>query len=169
MVKRLCPADATDLIMKLLTLDSSFRLGTGGSHEVKEHPFFFEYDWGSLLRQKAEFVPQLEGEEDTSYFDCEYDRELNDLNGEGEWRTSKSGSIALSLRCIGACCQSRKQSLFPSWRERKPLGILTVNRRKGLTKCGGYFFSYTISESFIGLYFAVTGQVGRGSPLASTP
>ena len=72
--------------MKLLTLDSSFRLGTGGSHEVKEHPFFFEMDWSSLLRQKAEFVPQLEGEEDTSYFDCKYGRGLMILGSGGELR-----------------------------------------------------------------------------------
>ena len=62
--------------MKLLQQDPVFRLGTGGSHEVKEHPFFFEQDWTSLLRQKAEFVPQLEGEEDTSYFDSKFSLEL---------------------------------------------------------------------------------------------
>lgn len=45
------------------------RLGTGGSQEVKEHVYFSGLDWNSLLRQKAEFVPQLENDEDTSYFD----------------------------------------------------------------------------------------------------
>lgn len=44
-------------------------LPTGGAFEVKEHPFFTELDWNSLLRQKAEFIPHLESEEDTSYFD----------------------------------------------------------------------------------------------------
>ena len=63
------PDVAFDLIMKLLQQDPVFRLGTGGSHEVKEHVFFEEVDWKSLLRQKADFVPQLEGEDDTSYFD----------------------------------------------------------------------------------------------------
>lgn len=37
-------------------------------------PFFAGLDFKSLLRQKAEFVPQLEGEEDTSYFDARTDR-----------------------------------------------------------------------------------------------
>jgi hypothetical protein len=44
-------------------------LGTGGPQEVKEHPYFFGVNWNSLLRQKAEFVPQIDHEEDTSYFD----------------------------------------------------------------------------------------------------
>ena len=37
---------------------------------MKEHVFFSNVNWESLLRQKAEFIPQLDDEEDTSYFDC---------------------------------------------------------------------------------------------------
>lgn len=44
----------------------------GSAFEVKQHPFFTELDWNSLLRQKAEFIPQLESEDDTSYFDSMY-------------------------------------------------------------------------------------------------
>lgn len=44
-------------------------LSTGSAHEVKQHPFFTGLDWTGLLRQKAEFIPQLESEDDTSYFD----------------------------------------------------------------------------------------------------
>ena len=40
-----------------------------GIDPVKTHPFFNGLDWNNLLRIKAEFVPQLEGEYDTSYFD----------------------------------------------------------------------------------------------------
>ena len=36
---------------------------------MKDQPFFDGLDWTNLLRQKAEFIPALEGEEDTSYFD----------------------------------------------------------------------------------------------------
>ena len=36
---------------------------------MKAHVFFLGLDWTGLLRQKAEFVPQLETEDDTSYFD----------------------------------------------------------------------------------------------------
>lgn len=39
---------------------------------MKEHQFFVGLDWTALLRQKAEFIPQLDGEDDTSYFDCEF-------------------------------------------------------------------------------------------------
>uniref|UniRef100_A0A8C6PGB8 non-specific serine/threonine protein kinase n=1 Tax=Nothobranchius furzeri TaxID=105023 RepID=A0A8C6PGB8_NOTFU len=63
------PADAQALISALLQTNPLARLGTGGAFEVKQHPFFSGLDWNSLLRQKAEFVPHLESEEDTSYFD----------------------------------------------------------------------------------------------------
>ncbi|KAF7234901.1 Microtubule-associated serine/threonine-protein kinase 3 [Varanus komodoensis] len=63
------PPDARDLIRHLLRQRPLERLGTGGAHEVKQHPFFRALDWTGLLRQKAEFVPQLEAEDDTSYFD----------------------------------------------------------------------------------------------------
>lgn len=44
-------------------------MDAGGTSEVKQHPFFVGLDWNGLLRQKAEFIPQLEAEDDTSYFD----------------------------------------------------------------------------------------------------
>uniref|UniRef100_A0A4W5PNW9 non-specific serine/threonine protein kinase n=1 Tax=Hucho hucho TaxID=62062 RepID=A0A4W5PNW9_9TELE len=68
------PADAQHLISTLLQTNPLFRLGTGGAFEVKQHSFFTELDWNSLLRQKAEFIPHLESEEDTSYFDTRSDR-----------------------------------------------------------------------------------------------
>ncbi|CAG0917622.1 unnamed protein product [Notodromas monacha] len=67
-------AQAKALITELLCLSPIERLGTGGAVEVKAHPFFAELDWDSVLRQKAAFVPQLEGDEDTSYFDTRTDR-----------------------------------------------------------------------------------------------
>uniref|UniRef100_A0A8D2ZW95 non-specific serine/threonine protein kinase n=1 Tax=Scophthalmus maximus TaxID=52904 RepID=A0A8D2ZW95_SCOMX len=63
------PPDAQDLITRLLRQSPLDRLGTGGTTEVKMHMFFLGLDWNGLLRQKAEFIPQLETEEDTSYFD----------------------------------------------------------------------------------------------------
>ncbi|XP_068846700.1 microtubule-associated serine/threonine-protein kinase 4 isoform X1 [Capricornis sumatraensis] len=63
------PPDAQDLITLLLRQNPLERLGTGGAYEVKQHRFFRCLDWNSLLRQKAEFIPQLESEDDTSYFD----------------------------------------------------------------------------------------------------
>ncbi|XP_069087963.1 microtubule-associated serine/threonine-protein kinase 1 [Pleurodeles waltl] len=68
------PSDAQHLIACLLQTDPLLRLGAGGAYEVKTHSFFKELDWNSLLRQKAEFIPHLESEEDTSYFDTRSDR-----------------------------------------------------------------------------------------------
>uniref|UniRef100_W5LHI4 non-specific serine/threonine protein kinase n=1 Tax=Astyanax mexicanus TaxID=7994 RepID=W5LHI4_ASTMX len=68
------PVDAQDMITRLLWQSPLERLGTGGATEVKQHTFFTRLDWNSLLRQKAEFIPQLEGEDDTSYFDTRSDR-----------------------------------------------------------------------------------------------
>ncbi|KAM6307862.1 LOW QUALITY PROTEIN: microtubule-associated serine/threonine-protein kinase 1 [Podargus strigoides] len=68
------PPDAQHLISCLLQPDPLRRLGAGGAQEVKAHGFFAALDWTGLLRQKAEFVPHLESEEDTSYFDTRSDR-----------------------------------------------------------------------------------------------
>ncbi|XP_032239899.2 microtubule-associated serine/threonine-protein kinase 3 isoform X2 [Nematostella vectensis] len=68
------PDDAVDLIRGLLEQDPTQRLGSAGALEVKEHLFFTGLDWTALLRQKAEFIPQLDGEDDTSYFDSRSER-----------------------------------------------------------------------------------------------
>lgn len=74
--------EAKDLIMALLLHTPRDRLGAGGAQEVKEHVYFNGLDWNSLLRQKAEFVPQLDNEEDTSYFDSRVDRYNHDLEDD---------------------------------------------------------------------------------------
>uniref|UniRef100_W5MME3 non-specific serine/threonine protein kinase n=1 Tax=Lepisosteus oculatus TaxID=7918 RepID=W5MME3_LEPOC len=68
------PGDAQSLISALLQTNPLMRLGTGAAFEVKQHSFFKDLDWNSLLRQKAEFIPHLESEEDTSYFDTRSER-----------------------------------------------------------------------------------------------
>lgn len=78
------PEEAKLIITQLLMPNPVDRLGTQGANEVKEHPFFDGLDWDALLRQKAEFVPQLNDEYDTSYFDTRLDRynhELEDSEG----------------------------------------------------------------------------------------
>ena len=41
-----------------------------GDTGVRDHHFFEDVNWQDLLREKAEFfIPQLQGDEDTSYFD----------------------------------------------------------------------------------------------------
>ena len=64
--------EGKEVIEAFLCSDPQYRLGgtyMGGVMEVKIHPFFGDLDWETLLRQKAEFIPSLEGEDDTSYFD----------------------------------------------------------------------------------------------------
>ena len=61
--------DAVDMIKCLLVKHPLERIGAGGAHELKEHMFFGGLDWSNLLREKAEFIPQLDDDEDTSYFD----------------------------------------------------------------------------------------------------
>ncbi|XP_066585062.1 microtubule-associated serine/threonine-protein kinase 3-like isoform X2 [Prorops nasuta] len=74
--------EAKDIITALLQQSPRERLGTSGSHEVKEHPYFYGVNWNSLLRQKAEFVPQLVNEDDTSYFDTRMDRYNHDIGDD---------------------------------------------------------------------------------------
>ena len=66
------PIESVDLIKQLFIQDPLERLGTGGPYEVKEHVFFQYVNWHSILKEKAEFIPVLDDEEDTSYFDSKW-------------------------------------------------------------------------------------------------
>lgn len=48
---------------------------------MKQHSFFRDLDWTGLLRQKAEFIPHLESEDDTSYFDSERGQRVESFEG----------------------------------------------------------------------------------------
>ncbi|KAL0965362.1 hypothetical protein UPYG_G00280280 [Umbra pygmaea] len=95
------PSDSQELITLLLRQNPMERMGTGGAHEVKHHQFFHTLDWNSLLRQKAEFIPQLESEEDTSYFDTRSDR-YHHLETEGE-EDLKDEDFNVELRQFSSC------------------------------------------------------------------
>ncbi|XP_051495354.1 microtubule-associated serine/threonine-protein kinase 3 isoform X5 [Apus apus] len=88
------PADAQDLITRLLRQCPLERLGTGGAQEVKHHSFFLHLDWNGLLRQKAEFIPQLESEDDTSYFDTRSER-YRHLDSEDEETNDEESSVEI--------------------------------------------------------------------------
>lgn len=90
--------EAKSIITALLQQNSRDRLGTGGPHEVKEHPYFHNVDWNSLLRCKAEFIPQLDDEEDTSYFDSRMERYNHDI-GEDTDETEESFSLGTFSSC----------------------------------------------------------------------
>uniref|UniRef100_A0A8C4IMU1 non-specific serine/threonine protein kinase n=1 Tax=Dicentrarchus labrax TaxID=13489 RepID=A0A8C4IMU1_DICLA len=89
------PSDAQDLITRLLRQSPLDRLGTGGASEVKQHPFFLGFDWNGLLRQKAEFIPQLEAEDDTSYFDTRSERYHHLASDEDEETNDEESSLEI--------------------------------------------------------------------------
>ena len=57
-----------DLIYKLVN-KSEVRLGKNGSAEIKAHPFFKGVNWLKIKEMKPPFIPELENEYDTKYFD----------------------------------------------------------------------------------------------------
>ncbi|EDV23341.1 uncharacterized protein TRIADDRAFT_57859 [Trichoplax adhaerens] len=98
------PEDAKDLITRLLQQDPATRLGTTtDSTEVKEHELFQDIDWASLLRQKVEFVPELDNEEDTSYFDPRTDRYCRTHSDEESDENYDSDTSDLSFVNFSSC------------------------------------------------------------------
>ncbi|XP_067582085.1 microtubule-associated serine/threonine-protein kinase 2 isoform X3 [Pseudorca crassidens] len=109
------PPDAQDLTSKLLHQNPLERLGTGSAYEVKQHPFFIGLDWTGLLRQKAEFIPQLESEDDTSYFDTRSER-YHHIDSEDEEEVSEDGY--LEIRQFSSCSPRFSKALrilFAPW------------------------------------------------------
>uniref|UniRef100_A0A8C5F2Q7 non-specific serine/threonine protein kinase n=1 Tax=Gopherus evgoodei TaxID=1825980 RepID=A0A8C5F2Q7_9SAUR len=94
------PPDAQDLTSKLLCQNPLERLGTGSAFEVKQHRFFKDLDWNGLLRQKAEFIPQLESEDDTSYFDTRSER-YQHLDSEEDEDTNDDDHV--EIRQFSSC------------------------------------------------------------------
>ncbi|KAM7532535.1 hypothetical protein Aperf_G00000132071 [Anoplocephala perfoliata] len=107
--------ESTSLITRLLERDPLLRLGSeAGAAEVKATPFFEGVDWHNLLCQKAAFVPQLEHDEDCSYFDprtdryqheVEDDEDLDFVLGDPPSATPPSTSSAASS-VISGCSRS---------------------------------------------------------------
>ncbi|OJJ46213.1 hypothetical protein ASPZODRAFT_67051 [Penicilliopsis zonata CBS 506.65] len=69
-------AEAIDLINKLMAIDPQERIGANvgekfpnGGAEIRNHAWFSDINWDTLLEDKAQFVPNLENPEDTEYFD----------------------------------------------------------------------------------------------------
>ncbi|KAG9338775.1 hypothetical protein JZ751_025211, partial [Albula glossodonta] len=136
------PTDAQSLISALLQTNPLMRLGTGGAFEVKQHAFFTELDWNSLLRQKAEFVPHLESEEDTSYFDTRSER-YHHINSYDEDDTNDDEPV--EIRQFSSC-SPRFSKVYSSMEhlsqlEQKPPSVTrrehkTHREDKSVTLCG---------------------------------
>ncbi|KAG0280527.1 hypothetical protein BGZ95_009763 [Linnemannia exigua] len=61
--------EARDFMERLLCSDPEQRLGFNGAEEVKNHPFFKDINWDTLLSERPAFVPAPADIEDTEYFD----------------------------------------------------------------------------------------------------
>lgn len=63
-----------NLVQRLLVKDPSERLGSKGSMEIKNHPWFEGVDWEALMNKsaKAPFVPSITSSSDVSNFDEEF-------------------------------------------------------------------------------------------------
>uniref|UniRef100_A0A673APH8 non-specific serine/threonine protein kinase n=1 Tax=Sphaeramia orbicularis TaxID=375764 RepID=A0A673APH8_9TELE len=103
------PPDAQELITLLLRQNPLERMGTGGAAEVKQHQFFHNLDWNGLLRQKAEFIPQLESEDDTSYFDTRSER-YHHLETEEEDTNDEDFNV--ELRQFSSCSHRFSKVFF---------------------------------------------------------
>lgn len=87
----------------------------GGASEVKQHLFFSGLDWNGLLRQKAEFIPQLEAEDDTSYFDSEFHL-FN--TGKRFWEVHKcleQSALEISAHSCALCNEVQLLFLHCTW------------------------------------------------------
>ena len=60
--------EAEDLIVKMIN-NSDERLGKNGVEEIKRHPFFKNIDWNNIRNTKAPFIPDIESDYDTKYFE----------------------------------------------------------------------------------------------------
>jgi serine/threonine protein kinase len=60
-------------LMKSIFVKSG-RLGQSGAHEIKQHPFFSEINWDSILKKKIRppFIPNLNSSSDTKYIDTDF-------------------------------------------------------------------------------------------------
>ena len=99
------------------------RLGTAGSYDVKEHHYFYGLDWNSLLRMKADFIPQLEDEEDISYFDSRLDRynhEIEQTEDDSTNRSSAEDTDADTTGAGAAAASFGSQSMFASFTSASP-------------------------------------------------
>ncbi|PPR83459.1 hypothetical protein GOBAR_AA37245 [Gossypium barbadense] len=78
--------EAKDLICRLLC-DVDHRLGTGGAHQIKAHPWFNDVVWDKLYEMEAAFKPEVNGELDTQNF-----MKFDELDAPAPARTSSGPS-----------------------------------------------------------------------------
>lgn len=72
--------ECQDLLARLLERDPRRRLGSGptASEEIRNHPWFSDLNWEDVYfrRYKPRYKPNVKNEEDTSYFDDEFTKQM---------------------------------------------------------------------------------------------
>nr|BAK61822.1 serine/threonine-protein kinase [Citrus unshiu] len=94
--------EAKDLICRLLC-DVEHRLGTGGAHQIKAHPWFKDVVWDKLYEMEAAFKPEINGELDTQNF-MKFD----------EWPYKEAPKVA-SFTVLVFVMVPLQSSLFLNW------------------------------------------------------
>eukprot|EP00049_Salpingoeca_infusionum_P003204 m.64399 g.64399 ORF g.64399 m.64399 type:complete len:1760 (-) comp12014_c0_seq1:3339-8618(-) len=163
--------EARDLILQLLDKDPEKRLGTPpspaqlpdwdtpmpGAYYVKEHDLFQidvldedtneaegPIDWDNLLLQKANFVPVLDDELDTSYFDSRADRYHHTLSSSSDEDDSDSTSQSDNDYFKNfACVNTHSTPQTPTPGSPAP-GLLSSSRNASFSDS---FFSHKRSQS----------------------
>ena len=65
---------ACDFINKLILRKPTNRLGQNGAQDLKDHPWFKDFDWDSLFKKKlgSPFIPPVEDNFDAKYTNAEW-------------------------------------------------------------------------------------------------
>lgn len=79
--------------------ESDHRLGRNGVDEIKEHPFFEGFDWGSVRKITAPYVPSVCSEVSAENFD-KFEEEEPFL-GVGDNKNKKIPSRKFDMHFIG--------------------------------------------------------------------
>ncbi|KAG2436135.1 hypothetical protein HYH02_011643 [Chlamydomonas schloesseri] len=158
--------DCRDLIDKLLHPNPLKRLGHRGAGEVKLHPWFEGLDWTGLVRNKAAFIPAVEDETDTSYFESKHVSQRSMAEDLDKLRTSVAGGSERSSAQVGPCSGPAQLGVGPS--SGPPGGRTQVDRLKdAYYREGSGLRSVGSSNSHGSSHMSRTSYTGQAGPVAS--
>ncbi|CAG5094917.1 Oidioi.mRNA.OKI2018_I69.XSR.g13946.t1.cds [Oikopleura dioica] len=121
--EELIDPNCRDIIQNLLLIEPANRLAS--AEDIKAHPYFEDVDWNNIIRQKAQFIPELSNEDDTSYFDPRCDRYHHNSSDEesailDELSDSRASS-EVNLRNLDFASTSQKyNSSFRKYERESP-------------------------------------------------
>lgn len=110
--KRQFTPELADLLEKLLIIDPEKRIGfKNGAQEIKDHPFFADFDWEHLVSKERKIKPPLDVEITRSNFDEEYTSMGIDIDVNAEYKDHSAKHVPKKR---GSSQKARKRALsFP--------------------------------------------------------